>query len=45
MRYSIICRAIQDKRVIEFTYDGNRRVVEPYCHRLTQQNNPGLQGY
>jgi len=45
MRYANICRAIQNKSVVEFTYDGYRRIVEPHCHGLTDRNNPGLRGY
>ena len=45
-----ICRAIHDEKVITFTYsdqEGNphNRVVEPYAHGLTKQDNLALRGY
>lgn len=45
MRNAKICTAIRDKAILEFTYDGYQRVVEPHCHGLTRENNPGLRGY
>lgn len=42
---TIICRAIAEKRLIEFNYDGGNRVVEPHCAGTTTAGNPGLRGY
>jgi hypothetical protein len=30
-----ICRAIRLRRILEFDYGEDRRVVEPYCHGLS----------
>jgi hypothetical protein len=27
-----VCQAIRERRLLEFDYDGKRRVTEPYCH-------------
>jgi hypothetical protein len=27
-----VCNAIRDRSVIEFSYDGGLRIVEPHCH-------------
>lgn len=45
MRNQDICDAIQNQNIIEFTYDGLHRVVEPHCHGLTQTGNSALRGY
>jgi len=29
---NVICRAIRDRALITFWYDGRLRIVEPYCH-------------
>lgn len=31
----MLCAAIRDLELIEFEYDGLRRVVAPYCHGFT----------
>ncbi len=46
----VICGAIQRKMVVTFTYndeEGNahNRVVEPYAHGVTKQDNLALRGY
>jgi hypothetical protein len=33
-----ICTAIQDKRLLMFDYNGQSRVVEPYCLGLSTQD-------
>lgn len=33
---SLICAAIRNRVLLEFEYDGRRRVVAPYCHGVTQ---------
>jgi len=42
---SIICQAIQERRVIEFRYDGHYRKVEPYCHGRSKKGKESLRGY
>ena len=46
----VICEAINQFKMIEFTYednDGNvhRRVVEPYAYGQTSRGNEALRGY
>jgi hypothetical protein len=31
-----LCGAIQNRNIIEFIYDGKKRVVEPYCFGLNK---------
>jgi hypothetical protein len=33
-----ICAAIRDCELLEFDYDGLHRVVAPYCHGFTSEN-------
>jgi hypothetical protein len=40
-----IVDAIENKQMIEFFYDGGKRVVEPHCHGTTTKGNSGLRGY
>lgn len=40
-----ICEAINNKRIIEFYYDGGTRVVEPYCYGVSTKGNKVLRGY
>jgi hypothetical protein len=42
---SIICEAISHRRVIQFYYDGELRIVEPHCHGITTAGNQGLRAY
>ncbi len=39
---SIICEAIRSRAVLEFDYDGRRRVVAPYCHGRTAKHSEVL---
>lgn len=41
----IICKAIQEQKVLEFTYDGHHRKVEPYCHGRSKKGKESLRGY
>jgi hypothetical protein len=34
----VICAAIQNCELLEFDYDGLRRVVAPYCHGFTSKS-------
>ena len=29
---AVICAAIRERRLLTFEYEGQRRIVEPYCH-------------
>ena len=40
-----LCKAIQQKRVIRFLYDGDLRVVEPFCHGVSTAGHEVLRGY
>jgi len=42
---SLICKAIEGKKIIEFTYDGHYRKVEPYCHGRSSKNKESLRAY
>jgi hypothetical protein len=33
----LICRAIRDRAVLHFEYEGYPRIVEPYCHGASRQ--------
>jgi hypothetical protein len=35
----VICEAISHRVLLEFDYDGSRRVVEPYCHGTSRVGN------
>jgi hypothetical protein len=30
-----VCASIRERRLLEFDYDGKRRVTEPYCHGVS----------
>lgn len=34
---SPLCRAIRSRTLLEFDYDGQPRIVAPYCHGVTKQ--------
>lgn len=40
-----LCTAIKEMRVIEFNYDGARRVVEPHMVATNQAGHPALSGW
>lgn len=40
-----IIEAIENQNVIEFYYEGERRVVEPHCYGETTAGNEGLRAY
>lgn len=40
-----ICRAISERRVVQFEYDGGTRVVEPHCHGVSKTGKEVLRGY
>lgn len=37
-----ICAAIREHRILEFEYDGRRRVVQPYCHGTSRAGHDSL---
>ena len=41
----LICDAIAKRSVIEFSYGGGRRVVEPHAHGTSTAGNEVLRGY
>ncbi len=40
-----ICEAINRRRIIQFYYEGELRIVEPHCHGLTTAGNRGLRAF
>lgn len=40
-----IREAIENRRLLEFRYDGGVRVVEPHCYGITSAGNEGLRAY
>jgi|JI9StandDraft_1071089.scaffolds.fasta_scaffold116709_2 hypothetical protein len=42
---TLIIDAIKNKNVIEFTYDGESRTVEPHCFGLTTKNNEAIRAF
>ena len=42
---SEICRAIEGYNLVEFEYDGGKRIVEPHCHGVTTAGNEGLRAF
>lgn len=42
---ALICRAIHERRVLRFYYDGGIRDVEPHCHGCSKDDNDLLRGY
>src|SRR5687767_13010209 len=41
---SIICTAISKRMLLEFEYEGFRRVVAPYCHGVSTRDADVLRG-
>jgi hypothetical protein len=42
VRHSAICDAIRQARRLQFVHDGLVRVVEPYCHGISNKDNEVL---
>ena len=41
-----ICKAIKNKSIIEFSYKGHKRIVEPHCYGILKStNNEALCAY
>lgn len=40
-----IIEAIENQNIIEFSYDGELRIVEPHCYGKTTAGNEGLRAY
>ncbi|MCK9399181.1 MAG: WYL domain-containing protein [Bacteroidales bacterium] len=40
-----ICKAIRNKKIIKFLYDGESRTVEPHCYGLTTKGNEAIRAY
>jgi hypothetical protein len=41
---SIMCQAISKRLLLEFEYEGFRRVVAPYCHGVSTRDTDVLRG-
>ena len=41
----VICKAIQNKSVLKFTYQGHQRVVEPHAYGLSRARNEVIRCY
>lgn len=41
----LIFQAIKERRLLEFIYDGGRRVVEPHCYGVSTAGNPSLRAF
>lgn len=37
-----ICKAISQRRLLQFNYGGSLRVVAPYCHGISHAENESL---
>jgi hypothetical protein len=42
---STICDGIQSHRVLQFSYDGGMRRVEPHCHGRSKEGHDLLRAY
>jgi len=40
-----ICRAIQERQLVQFYYDGGHRLVEPHCYGESKDGNELLRAY
>lgn len=40
-----ICRAIKERRVVNLTYGGKLRQVEPYCYGISKTDKAVLRAY
>lgn len=40
-----ICKAIKNREIIQFYYDGGIRIVEPFCYGENSKGNLVLSGY
>ena len=43
--YDVLAQAIEERRVVTFTYDGFLRVVEPFLLGTTTAGRPALRAY
>lgn len=43
--HEVICQAIREKRLLQFSYDGGTRVVEPHQLAYNQKGNIALSAY
>lgn len=40
-----ICQAIEDKKIVTFSYDGGSRTIEPHCYGISKAGNELLRAY
>jgi len=41
----LLCRAIVEKRLLQFKYDGRSRIVEPFCFGIGPADSYVLKGF
>ena len=41
----LLCRAISEKRIVQFKYDGRSRIVEPFCCGMNSAENYVMRGF
>lgn len=44
-KMDLLCRAIADKFLVQFKYDGRSRIVEPFCCGISTAENYVLRGF
>ena len=42
---SLLCGAIQGKKMVNFYYDGGYRLAEPHCYGVSKDGNELLRAY
>ena len=42
---AFICRAIRERRVLRFSYDGGSREIEPHCHGFSREAHELVRGF
>jgi hypothetical protein len=43
--HALLCKAILEKKVIHFYYDGGYRCAEPHCYGVSKEGNELLRAY
>jgi predicted DNA-binding transcriptional regulator YafY len=42
---TLVCRAIRERRLLRFSYEGGAREIEPYCHGFSGEAQELVRGY
>jgi len=42
---TIIVKAITEKKLLSFYYNGGQRIIKPHCYGITTAGNEGLRGF